>query len=210
MSFKSNSLPIAALTLMIAMGAPAQANTTITFDEFGAGADTQVSNGYQGFNWNNFFAVNPANDSWLLNSGYGAGVVSSTNVAYNGWGTPANFSSVSGVFTLGSLFVTAAWYDGLNVTLNGLHNGVTLFTTTFTPSATTPSYKVLNWSGIDTVALSTSGGTQHSGYSGSGGHVAIDNITIGTVATPGPIAGAGLPVLFGGIGFAAWRRRRAA
>ncbi len=44
----------------------------------------------------------------------------------------------------------------------------------------------------------------------SGAWATVDNVSVKVSAVPGPIAGAGLPIVLGMMGFAAWRRRQAA
>ncbi len=92
-----------------------------------------ISIGYGGLTWTNFYEVNPqvmlANSSYV-NTGYLNGMISSPNVAYNGFGSPAAFSS-EGQFTLESFYLSAAWETGLNVTVVGKFNGATTHSATF-------------------------------------------------------------------------------
>ena len=78
-------------------------------------------------------------------------------------------------------------------------------------SATAATLETFNWTDINEVDFVGSGGTHHSGYSGSGTQVALDNLTIttGVISNPEPsslaIVGAGLA----GLGLAHRRRRKA-
>jgi hypothetical protein len=95
----------------------------------------------------------------------------------------------------------------MTVTLVGKLNGTTIDTASFVPLSTAATLEVFNWSGINEVDLSTSGGTHHSTYtSGTGTQVAMDNLTINS-PIPEPttlsILGAGLA----GLGLVRRRRR---
>jgi len=156
--------------------------TLITFDDLSAGVGgVQIANGYAGLNWSNFYAL----DGPSYGGGYAAGVISSPNVAYNGFGAPASFSSPA-PFTLDSLYLTAAWNDNLQVTVTGLNNGQAIAgdTATLTLSATQPTLFAPGWSGLTEVDFTSFGGTPHPGYEGGGDHFALDNLAID--ATPEP------------------------
>ncbi|PYJ61195.1 MAG: PEP-CTERM sorting domain-containing protein [Verrucomicrobia bacterium] len=155
------------------------AMAVITFDDLPGFA---VPNGYQGFNWNGFFAIdgdNPANNA----SGYHAGVVSPHNVAFNGFGNPAIVSDT--LFNLNSGYFTAAWNDNLQVQVIGRLLGVDVYNNTYVLSATAPTFIAFNYLGIDEVKFISSGGTHHSGYSGGSGEIfAMDNLDISAVPEP--------------------------
>jgi hypothetical protein len=191
---------------LVAFAASSQA-TTITFDDLtDNGGGTPIANGYQGLNWTNFDVLNTS--LYSTPSGYQNNTVSAPNVAYNGFGSPAVISN--NTFTLNSFYLGAAWNDGLQVTVTGLLNGVTLGTTTFAVSTTGPAVlETLNWTGINEIDFSSAGGVPH-GYKGSGTQFVLDNLTINGVTVPAPIIGRGLPVLLavGGFMFGAKLLRR--
>lgn len=152
--------------------------TTITFDDISvSNLYTSISNGYQGFDWNNFDVLDTSQET--IANGYSNGVVSSSNVAFNGGGNAADITSAS-TFTFGSAYFNAAWNNGLSITIEGILNGVVEDTSTFTVNATGSStLETFNWSGINKLHFTSSGGTS-AGYTGSGTEFAMDNLTVTT------------------------------
>jgi hypothetical protein len=187
---------------MVSLASGAQA-TTITFDDL-PGNFSAIANGYGGLDWNNFDNLN--GDTYGGNpSGYQNGVVSHSIVAYNGFGDPASFSAAS-PFTLNDFYITAAWNDGLDVTVTGLLGGVQQDQTNLVINTSGPTHVVLNWAGIDEVDFSTCCGVNH-GYDGGGTHFALDNVTFNGVPEP---AAWGLMILgFAGVGVGLRSARRA-
>lgn len=170
---------------------------TITFDDIVTAGQIQISNGYQGFNWNNFFVIPPL--SYSPNSGYAAGLVSSPNDAYNGYGTAATLSSAT-PFTLTSGYFTAAWNDGLNIIITGYNGATVVDSETIVISATAPTLETFDWSGLTEVLFVSLGGTPDPAYTSSGFQFALDNLTInGSSSTPEPsgylLVGVGLATL---------------
>jgi hypothetical protein len=161
----------------------AYGNTTPqgTFDDL-PGNFESVPNGYRGVNWNNFNCLNAV--TYYGNpSGYGAGVVSPNNVAYNSGGDPASLTSPT-PFNFFSAEMTAAWNDNLILEAKGYVNGVLTYDQTYALSATAPTLITFNYLGVTEVDLITSGGTPHPGYGGfSATQFAMDDVTI--VTSPG-------------------------
>ena len=173
----------------------------ITFDNLSdGGSGTLIANGYEGFNWNNFYVINSL---LAVNSGYAVANVSGANAAYNGFGSPASISSAT-LFNVNSVYITAAWNDGLSVQLEGYNGASLLYTTTVNPSATSPTLFTLNYTGITSLDFISSGGTLHPGYSGDGEQFAIDNLSLSSTPEPSTWA-----MLLGGLGLLAfWHRRK--
>ena len=148
----------------------------ITFDDLPAPAagGSVVPNGYSGLNWSNFYYLNGVTYGA---SGYQNGVVSPTNVAYNGWGSPASFFASATPFFLRSTYMTGAWNNGLTVTVTGSLNGVQKFSKVVVVNATGPTLVNFNWAGINQVNISTAGGVS-AGFGGAGAHLAMDNLFI--------------------------------
>ena len=184
---------------LVALASNAAMATTLTFDDIPAGGQ-EVPASYGGFTWNNWYVL----DGTTRGGGYNNGVVSANNVAYNGGGSPASFSSGT-AFTLNDAFFTAAWSDGLNVHVVG--TGAATYTTDFVVNTTSPTRVFFNWTGLTSVDISTSGGTDM-GLGGSGTHIALENLTVDeTVAVPEP---ATLALMSLGLAGAGVFRRKAA
>lgn len=189
----------------LSLAASAAQATTINFD--GGSGVYELTDGYGGLNWSNMFALDSTNYSA---SGYDAGVVSPDGVAFNSFANPASFSVAAGsTFTFNNFFMTAAWNDNLNVSVQGYLNGNLVNSSLITLLATAPKLFTFNWTGIDTVLLTSFGGTPHSGYSGDGVHFALDNLTVNVAVSSVPVPAA-LPLLVTGIaGLGVLSRRRA-
>ena len=163
--------------------APAGAQAAvITFDDLTCSAGgTPIPNGHAGLNWSNFYCADGAT-AYGGNSGYNAGRVSGSHVAYNGFGSPAEFivTAPGGTkFNFNSVYLTAAWRDNLVVTIVAYRDGTAVSTITHTLSATAPTLVTLNLSQIDRVRFSSAGGTPHAPYGSSPGYqFAMDNLDI--------------------------------
>jgi hypothetical protein len=157
-------------TLTVLTGSP----TVITFDDL-PGTSVAVPAGYNSLTWSNLYSIDGV--TYGQPSGYTAGVVSSPNVVYDGYGGPATISSPV-AFDLLSAYLTAAWNDNLLVEFKG-YSGTTLaYDNTYTLSATVPKLIQFNYLGITSVEIIPSGGSRHPGYTGSGEHFAMDNVSI--------------------------------
>jgi hypothetical protein len=174
------------------------ADTTITikFDDIPSvsgpsGNFPVVTNGYNGFQWSNFYVVDALDSS--IPSGGQNGTVSPKNVAFNANGNPANFSS-SGAFALDSAYLTAAWNDGLQLEVQGFVGTTLTYDNTYTLNTAGPVLVNFKYLGVDEVNFISSGGTHHSGYSGAGTQFAMDNLTV-TVPEPNALSLFGIGAL---------------
>lgn len=135
----------------------AKSDTTINFDNL---TQAVIPSGYGGLNWSNFYA----RDSVTNNSpsGYVYGRTSGNFVAYNGGGNAAYFESTNS-FTVKSAYLTAAWNNGLQVSITGYSNGVVAYSQTYIVNTTSPSNITFNWVNVNKILFTSSGGVS-AGY----------------------------------------------
>ena len=176
----------------------------LTFDDISPGS----INTYGGLTWTNIAVLDATNYPYL--SGYSGGLVSGDHVAYNAY---AAIGITQGpTFDFNSVYLAAAWNNGLQVTVEGYLLGslqyaqtVSLLNASSTPGSGTTKF-VFNYLGIDELRLNSFGGTG-AGFEGSGEHFAMDNFELnapaGTVPEPTSIVVWGL-----GIGLAGFVRQR--
>lgn len=133
----------------------AKAAFTLTFDDVSNTSSVDnISNGYGGMNWNNFFVINR---NYLTGTGYQNGTVSGEYSAYNGFGFPASIltANSNGVFTFNSAYLTAAWADGLSITINGLVGSTVMYSQTVIVNTTGPTFFTFNFENITSLEFST-------------------------------------------------------
>lgn len=193
-----------AVLLAIVLGAIPAFSAVITFDDLPARTAGSIPQGYANLFWSTGFTFfDPLNYFGSVPNGYSAGIVSGPNIAYNSNADFSNGGAISffssSAFTFTSVYLTAAWYDNLQVTVAGSLGGVAVAgdLLTVTLNATRPTFFTFNWAGIDRVTFTPSGGTPH-GYSGSGHYFLMDNLEVTTTPEPGAagLLGAGLAGLF--------------
>ncbi len=165
-----------------------------------------IPNGYAGFNWDNFAALDTVN--YVYNpSGYQTALSSGDKVAFDGYGGGSSFYVSTGEFNLLGMQAAAAWNDGLELNIIGYLGATEKYNRTFTLTTTTRSSLDLNFMGIDRVAFLASGGTPNQNLSGSGNFFGMDDVRVstGVPAVPEPFT-MGLAAL--GLGAALKRRRK--
>lgn len=194
-------LALATATTLLASAAHAQ---VATFDDLPAApgcGSAFVPNGYNGLNWNNFGYL--IGSQCGPNNGYINGTTSGTYVGFNAFGGTASFGSAT-PFTW-SAYLTAAWYNNLDVTIVGTLNGNPVYNTTFQLNTSGPTLFTFNQA-VDNVSVSAANGVD-AGLGGCCTHVAFDDVAVNTNVVPEPgtilLVSAGL----GLVGIAARRRR---
>ncbi|MEH1864169.1 MAG: PEP-CTERM sorting domain-containing protein [Nostoc sp.] len=189
---------IAAFTAIAAgtLGTGEAQGLVLTFDDLDVTTEfdgNQIPNGYGGLNWDNFYYL--TTPTYQINpSGYIFGTVSSPNVAYNLFGDPATVSSVSidgGQFDFNSVYLTAAWSNGLNILVEGFSDGITKYATTVTVDTTSPTQFNFDFLDIDSLKFTSSGGI-NAGYEGAGTQIVLDNFTYNSKTVPEPTSILGL------------------
>jgi len=149
-----------------------------------------IPDGYEGLSWGEFWVihedVNPG-------SGYDNGVVSGEYAAYRHGPTYATTLS-SGVavydpalpaFDFEGAYLTAAWNNGLSITIAGYYDGGLVHTDTVVVNTTGPTWfdGSGDYSNIDLLYFSSSGGT-NAGLGGEGVHFVMDNFTYTPIPEP--------------------------
>ncbi len=161
--------------------------------EGGVCVNRQIQSGYGGFTWGG--AAQCVVGSTIPQSGYNTAGGGST-VLFGAFANAFSMSSTS-AFNLASFNVAAAWNNNLILNVVGSLGGVQQYssTTTLTGPYTLQTLS-FNWTNIDQLDFSTSGGTNAGNVQGSGTHVAIDDIDTTVVPEPATFAlvGAGLVV----------------
>jgi hypothetical protein len=165
-----------------------KAQTLLTFDDVSTVSYAIMPNGYDGLGWNNFFVQYAPEAAGFVN-----GVVSSPNVAFNGLGNPASFSS-SSPLTLDSAYFTSVYASQELLIVQGFAGGTQLYENTYTIYHDTLTVINFDYTGVDSVQFSTSPGALFT----------MDNMTI-TVPEPSTCALMSIAVALGG--FEAWRRK---
>jgi hypothetical protein len=193
----------------LALADPASARV-ITFDDVPNNSlYNHVPNPYAGFDWSPHFLVVDGKN-YPYPSGYQSGVVSKANVAFNADGKPVFFSRRM-PFELDSFYLTAAWRDGLQVTVIGRLNGVTVDSKTLTVNTSGSTLETFDWD-VNDVILESSGGVPV-GFAGY--EFVLDNVRISPVteasarftsfgAVPESPTWVLMLIGFAGLGFAAY------
>lgn len=148
-------------------------NVGITFDDLTG----SIPAGYNNINWANAAITTPASNT----SGYYTGRVSGTKDVFNSGGSPMTMTSATNnsPFTLYSIAIAAAWYDNLQLKVDGYNSNVVIVSNTYTLQVWTVSYITFSgYTGLDKVIFSTSGGTKNANVGGSGTHFGMDNICL--------------------------------
>ena len=144
-----------------------------------------ITNGYQGLNWVNFFVINaPLDADQLVTNGYYYGMVSASNVAFNGFGNPSEIDSVGTSFNFIGVYLTGAWNSNLNVEVQGFRGGSLMYDQIVVVAATNATLFTFDYMDIDRLYFNSFGG-QNAGFPvGGGEQIAMDNLTFEFVPEP--------------------------
>lgn len=175
---------------------------TLTFDDISAAALGTIPDGYGGFDWTSGGFID--GDDIFATSGYANGAVSGEYVGYNEFEDPLTITGPA--FDFVSVYLTAAWNNGLTVRVSGYLGAALLYQQSVLVSTGGPTLFNFNYLGIDRLVFESSGGT-NAGLTGLGTHFAMDNFEYNadtTVPEPATL----MLVGFGAAGLAARARRR--
>jgi hypothetical protein len=157
-----------------------------------------IPDGYGGFDWDNFGYLNQTGS----NPGSGYKAVSGDYVAFNEGGQLATVGD--GLFSFDGAYFSAAWNQGLNITITGLAGDVERYSSTIVVDPTTPTWFDFSFADIDSLKFESSGGIDVV-EGGAGVHFAMDNFTYTPTSVPEPstvlLLGSGL------VGLVVLRRR---
>jgi hypothetical protein len=163
------------LSLTVALGSTHA--VVITFDDdnipLSSPSDREIKDQvvYGGFEWSNFVYYDTRDGN-----GFARGLKSGNNVGYNMHGAPASFTSAT-AFTVNSLWATAGWRSGMNVSFLGYNQaGQLVQSRTVTPLESGPRLYVFDWVGLYKFGFSATGGTPVGEPDGT--QVVLDNITV--------------------------------
>lgn len=172
-------------------------NSMATLVDFEAVADSSaIPSGYGGLDWTaSSYVVDSSN---YPGSGYVTGTISGTKVGLTWFEGTFGWTTGGTDFASLSFWMTAAWRDGVDVyheLLDGGFGGTVMGSGNLSPSRTSATQYFLTGSGVDTVTLIPSGGTNPGGLGGDGAHLAIDDIEYTLVPEPASMAVLGLGAL---------------
>lgn len=152
--------------------------TILDFDDLSTGGTYASFANYGGLTWSNSFALN-SNATVYSGTGYQNGEVSGGGVvAFDGYGSPLEITSAAD-FTFNGTYMTGAWNDGLQVTINGYNDGALVNSMVVTVNTTSPTWVAANFANVDRLTFSSAGGTLNPALNGKGygTQFALDNFT---------------------------------
>ncbi|MDY6844903.1 MAG: PEP-CTERM sorting domain-containing protein [Thermodesulfobacteriota bacterium] len=123
----------------------------LTFDDISTTETWDwIPEGYGGFSWEN---VGYIFDDYYPESGYDKGTVSGHYTAFNGLPQAAAISD--GLFDFHGVYLTSAWEDGNEITIEGYLGTTLLYSTMVIVDTNSPTWFDSNFFGIDRLALSS-------------------------------------------------------
>ncbi|WP_212524408.1 cadherin-like domain-containing protein [Actibacterium sp. MT2.3-13A] len=152
--------------------APADGAVVADFE----GVNDRFPRDYLGLDWSSRWFSAEADD-WGGASGYANGVTSGTRIAYNGAARPVTISGTD--FDLESGAFTAAWNDGLTLTVTAYDDGVEIGRQDVILNTSGPSLVAFDdaiFDSVDSVTFESSGGA-NAGLGGSGAHFVVDDLS---------------------------------
>jgi hypothetical protein len=163
---------------------------------------TAVPHSYHGLQWDNWYGANIPlyfRDFGVSGGAYPNALVSGNWVAYDGGANPpAQISLSEGTFNLNSVYMTAAWNDGLQVEVQGFVGAKLAYDNSYTLNTSGPTLLTLDYRGVSMVNFIPSGGIPNPVYASGGGggeNFAVDNLNITVVPEPSAVSLVGLAAM---------------
>ncbi|MGD0059414.1 MAG: PEP-CTERM sorting domain-containing protein [Verrucomicrobiia bacterium] len=172
--------------VVLASMSSVRAQTVVTFDDLPSSlGGAAIPNGYQGLSWSNFFVVNAVLMSNVNGYVTGAnyGMVSPSNVAFNGGGSPAEIDSPGTNFNFLSAYFTGAWNSNLNIEVEGFSGTNLVYDETKVVRATNATLITFDYLDIDRLYFNSYGGQVAFGPS-PGYNFVMDNMGYEFVPEP--------------------------
>lgn len=146
------------ITLLAALACSTASAGIIGFDDLPGDPAQALDSGYAGFDWTNLGAIR---GDAAPGTGFETGIVSPANAAYNWYGLTATISTADGAaFTFDGAAFTSAYVDQ-EISFEAYRNGALVRSSgAYTLDTLAPQWIGLSWSGIDTLVIYNSSGTQ--------------------------------------------------
>jgi len=188
MSAKLFLRQLSVLTPLVLSMLSTSRGTVVTFDDLSeTGSGSYFTAPYQGLVWSNFVSFNAVLSPPVFGTnGYYYGMVSASNAAANGIGSPAEIDSSGTNFNFLSAYLTGAYNSNLNIEVKGFRGGNLLYDQTVVASATAPALFTFGYTNIDRLYFSNFGGQPAFGTP-SAPQFAMDNFTFDLVPEPSPL-----------------------
>lgn len=139
-----------------------------------------IEENYGGLTWGNKTYVLDS-DLQPYDSGYENGTISGTNVAFNGYNSPFVIEGEDFDFNAG--YFTAAWNNGLEITITAYDDGEETGSYTTTINYDSPTYLEFDdtiFDSVDMIVITSSGGVDaNPNDNGQGTQIAMDDLEIG-------------------------------
>ena len=177
---------LGAIFLIFSVSGLARADI-ITFDDVGPGSIGLIPDGYRSLIWHGIYAGTSLyidGSQVAPGSGYDNGAVSGSYVGFN----QLNVIRAQPGETLNFYggYLTAAWNQGLNVSIQGYLNNVLVYHDLITLNPYAPTHFQQSFTNIDKLAFVAYGGT-NAGLGGSGTQLAMDDLSISRLRGGEPV-----------------------
>ena len=174
-------------TLLVFCIRPASGVVLLTFDDLSDnGSGTSIPSNYHGLSWTNFGVVNAVLiQGKYPSNGFTDGMLSTSNVALNAFGNPAEIDSPGTTFSLLSAYVTGAWHSNMDFRVQGFLGGAAVYDETNVVAFVGPTLVEFDHQAIDRAVFTSFGGDDATpGHLGFSEVFAMDNLSIDIIPEP--------------------------